>query len=272
MPVIFSPALVISPVTGESKLNPYIGWKNQVAFGNVSADSSATGYPASNLANASTTNRWVSGSTAEQLITVAGVIDDVDYVAIAGHNFGSAGVSLSIEGQTSESAPDFEVLASIDPATDAPLLIRIPKAPYISLQIRLTPVDVAPFASVLFVGELIIVPTGISPGYTPLEHGRDVDLVGGRAESDEYLGNIVVGSSLSSSTPFRLLPPIWYEAEMRPFIRAANFGEAFFFAWSPVLRPNDVGYCWFGGGSARPTISQSDGSFDITLPLQGLEA
>jgi hypothetical protein len=270
MPVILSPALVVTPASGETRLSPYIGWDNEVTVGNVSADSSAAGYPVTNLANPSTTNWWLSDITDEQVILISSPDGDIDYVAFADHNFGTSGTSLVIEGQTGDSAPDFDVLAGVDPATDAPLLIRIPKASYIAIRVRLLPDAVAPSAAVLFVGELIIVPTGIPPGYTPLEHGRDVDLVGGRSESGEFLGNIVTGSSLSSATQLRLLPKDWYEAEMRAFVRAANFGDPFFFAWSPVLRPNEVGYCWFDG-SAKPVISQSDGSIDISLPLRGID-
>ena len=270
MPVVLSPALVVSPIAGESRLNPYIGWNNQVTFANVSADSAAVGKPITNVANPSTANWWVSGSTSEQLVTVVDLDWETDYVGVARHNFGSAAVTVSVEAITAELGAAWEVVHDgLLPPDDAALILRFAKRFYIGVRLRLVPHGVAPRMAVMHVGELIVIPTGISPGYTPITHGRNTDIVGGTSEGGEFLGNIVIGETLSTTTPLKLLPKDWYETVFSSFIRAFNGGEPAFFAWSPIIRPHQVGYCWIDG-TARPTISQSDGRYDIDLPMKAV--
>lgn len=270
MSVYLSPGLVVSPAAGESPISPYIGWQNQVAFGNITADNEAAGKPITNVANPSTANWWLSASTAEQLVTVSDLEGETDYVGIAGHNFGSAEIVVSVEAITAEPGADWEVVhTGAAPADNGPLLLRFEKDFYVGVRLRLVPDGVAPRMAVLHVGELIVIPTGISPGYTPITEGRDVDVVGGTSVGGDFLGNIVTGASLRTTTPLKLLPKDWYETVFSPFVRAFNEGEPAFFAWSPVYRPNQVGYCWIDG-SANPVISQSDGKYDIDIPMRGV--
>lgn len=271
MTVVLSPGLVTNPVAGESRVNPYVGWHNHVVLTNVIADSEAFGYPATNLANPSTVNSWLSESLSEQLVTVDDIDGQTDYVGIARHNLGSGDIAiLAVEAITADLGADWEVVhPGFVPGDDAPILLRFPAGFYTGVRLRLAPDAVAPTIAVLFVGKLVVIPTGISPGYTPIVDGEDVDIVGGRAEAGDFLGEIVVGAELSTSTPLTLLPREWYDDEFRPFIKAANNGAPFFFAWSPVLRPEQVGYCWFDQ-SARPVISQTDGSYDISLSMKGV--
>jgi hypothetical protein len=270
MSVFLSPGLVVSPVVGESAINPYVGWHNQVAHGNVSADSEAAGYPVTNLANPSTVNRWRSDSSAEQLVTVTDLDGETDYVAIETHNLGSGGATVSVEAITAEPGAGWETVHSgASPADDKSLLLRFPKGFYTGVRLRIVPDAVPPYIAVLHVGELIVIPSGIAPGYTPINDGLEVEIVTGRADSGAYLGAIVTSSSLSTTTPLKLLPRSWFETVFRPFVEAANEGVPFFFAWSPVQRPDQVAYCWIDG-QALPSIGQVDGSFDIDLPMRGV--
>ena len=79
--------------------NLIVLYKSAVALGFVAADSETTFNPASNLANNSTDEFWQSASTSEQLVTVSILTGElVDTVGIARHNFGSARVAISVEG------------------------------------------------------------------------------------------------------------------------------------------------------------------------------
>lgn len=267
MSVVISPGLVISPVAGESRVNPYIGWHNLVRFDNIVAEYEADDYPATNMSNPSTANRWLSTSSDEQTITIDDLSGLSDYVALAGHNAGSIGATVSVEGELE--GVFYEVFSGVLPADDAPLLMRFNKAAYTSVRITIGAGSSPPYVSVVFAGELIVVPTGISPGYTPISEGYNDEMVGGRSISGEFIGNIVVSSRLETRTPLKLLPRAWYEDYMRPFVKAANRGAPFFFAWSPVLRPEQIGYCSFSS-STQPVISQSDGRYDVNLPMVGV--
>jgi hypothetical protein len=98
--VVVSPGFVVSPgVDGLNVDSPIIGYRNWVSGGNVAATTAAAGSPASNLGNPSTYLKWRAASpVGTQYLTVTlNTADDIDYVVIAGHNFGSGQMPVSVE-------------------------------------------------------------------------------------------------------------------------------------------------------------------------------
>lgn len=269
MGIFLSPGLIITPTISKPHY-PRIGWDNKVTASNVSAASETTAGPATNLANPDTVGGWISGSTAEQLVTVTGLTGESDYIGIARHNLGSTGATVSVEGLTAESSPSWvEVFEGALFADDAPVVLQFEKDFYTGLRVRIIPDGTAPRAAVLYAGELLAMQKGLQPGHTPLSKGQDTELATGRSEAGEHLGAIVVGQSLSSRADFRLLTAAWYAENMASFIAAANLGAPFFFAWDPENHPEDVAYCWLTT-PARPMLNQFTHHHDISLALGGL--
>lgn len=270
MPIFVSPALVITPADDFPATFPRIGWDNQVQFGNVAADHADAAAPATNLANPNTNLRWASTSTAEQVLTVTGLTGETDYVGIARHNFGSGAMAVSVEAVTAESDPSFvEVFEAVLPANDGPLLLQFEPGFFTSLQVRIVPDAVAPFAAVLYVGKLLTVMRGLQPGFTPLRDAEVIETMTGRSESGEHLGSIITGAELATTAQINVLDPTWYHANMAGFVAAANRGRPFFFAWNPGEYPDDVSYCWLDA-NVRPVMSVLTREMDITLPIKGL--
>lgn len=271
MPIILSPGLVISPAGDLPNTYPLVLWDNKVTAAGLSADSATTAGPVSNLANPDTVAGWVSGSTAEQLVTMTGLSGQSDCIGIARHNLGSAGVEVSVEGITAATSPSWvEVFSGALLASDDPAMLVFESDYYTGLRLRLTPDGTAPQAAVLFIGLGLRIERGIQPGFTPIVDGRDVDIVNGRSESGEFLGSIVVGSALSASVELKALSPSWYRTNMRPFVEAANNGASFFFAWNPEDHPTEVGYCWLAS-PARPVTAYMGGrELDLALEIGGL--
>lgn len=270
MPLLLSPALVIGAATTIDAYAPLFGWRNQVSVSNVAADSATFAGPVTNLANPSTSLLWVSGSTAEQLVTVTDLAGEIDYVGIARHNFGSAGIQVSVEAITAESAPSYvEIFSAQLPADDSPLVLRFAKDFYSAVRLRLVPDGTAPRAAVLFIGKLLAIVPGIRPGFTPISEARDIQLVNGLSEAGEHLGSIVVGASLSTTAQFDDIDPDFYDSDVRPFVRGASAGDPFFFVWDPATHPDDAAFCWFEQ-PAKPVISRSTGHIQLSLSLGGL--
>src|SRR5690606_2128225 len=91
--------MIVLPGTAEEPNNPRLGWRNLVTPENIEASSNAAGLPALNLANPTTFELWraASAGTATLTVTFSG-FEAVDYVGIARHNFGSAGVGYTLQG------------------------------------------------------------------------------------------------------------------------------------------------------------------------------
>lgn len=92
--ILNSSALVLSD--DEENL-PVIGADNIVTTSNVSADTADADFPVTNLANPATDLRWQGASTVDQSITVTTGTDEIDYLAIAKHNLGSAFVGVTVD-------------------------------------------------------------------------------------------------------------------------------------------------------------------------------
>ena len=277
--IVNSDALVL--VEGDPTLDPnlpLIGWHNLVTISNITADTAEANYPATNLANPSTFERWqgveLSPSEAQYLtFDPLDYIDDIDYLAIARHNFGTAAIAVSVDvysevGDSPEEPLWQEVIAPLIPANDAPLLFRLPPQSIIGARLKMEPGTAPPTDAVAYVGKLLVCERGMQVGFTPLPYGRVTKVTNNRSESGNFLGRIVTGSYTRSAPLFSFLTPAWYRANMDPFIEA-SVESPFFFAWSPDEYPDEVGFAWLTG-DPQPSIHHPTGRMQVKLPMRGI--
>jgi hypothetical protein len=90
-------------ITSSSQRNPLIGWHNVVTPTNISADSSAAGYPASNMANPAVNLLWRSAVATQQRVIVVPPQTQVSYLAFAAHNL--ATVQSGIQATAYQAPP-----------------------------------------------------------------------------------------------------------------------------------------------------------------------
>lgn len=79
---------------------PLIGWHNVVTAGDITSTTETDGFPVTNLANNATHLTWVAEfqtGLVELIILTVGVgAGPIDYIAFAGHNFGSEGMQIYV--------------------------------------------------------------------------------------------------------------------------------------------------------------------------------
>lgn len=268
---LYTPAaLIITPNFDYESHHPLIGWEQKVTFAGLTSDSAATDYPVTNLSNPNTNLYWKSASTATQLVTASSLEGQTDYIGVARHNFGSAGVTVSVETITAEPGAVWtEVFAGIIPADDSPFIMRFAKGYYIGVRLRLIPVATAPQAAVWYAGSLTALKPGLAPGYVPLTRAENIEVYSGRSTSGEYLGAIITGGSLQSGASIKDVDPDFYATALDGFVRSANRFAPFFFAWSPTDYPEEVAFAWLTS-TVLPNISRTTGYLDLSLPMAGL--
>lgn len=247
MSVVISQSFVLTqqdeefPVTAN---HPIIGIHNLVTTTSLSADTSAAGYPVTNLANPATHSEaeWRANNTTEQYLTFAtDYVDDIDYIAVAKHNFSSAEIPTSIEGFIS--GVWTEIVEERMLTSDGPVLYRFTPQSLSFVRIRLQTGNAAARAAVVYLGKLLTLPRRIYVGYTPLPFGRRTEIQNGRSESGNFLGRVQLGAWRESVIPLSLFPPAWHRAYGDDFI-AETATRPFFFAARPETYPDEVGYCW----------------------------
>lgn len=268
--IVISEALALALIDQPTADHPVIGWRNLVTIENITASSEQAAYPASNLANPSTTSLqgWRSNSTALQYVTVdLQATEEVDYVGVARHNFGSAQISVTVQG-TTDGSTWFDLVEEFMPANDESLLLRFVEQGLLQVRLRLLPAATAPRAAVLYAGALLVMERGLQP-HTPIGMGRQRSKATGEAESGDYLGTIVTTSRLATAVQINLLSAEWVREELDAFCNYASYGQPFFFAWQPATYPDEVGYVW-APGDVQPTAANLVGHMNLSLNLAGI--
>lgn len=274
MSVIRANAFVLSQASAFNADYPVAGYENLATVATLTATQADTDFPASNLCNPATNLLWKSGSTADQYVTVLFVEgNEVDYVGLARHNLGSGAVAVTVQGLPPGGDPDEptdwdDLVAQQLLDGDGPALFRFDPVNLIGIRLKLEPDTVEPQAAVFYVGKLLVFERGVQPGHTPIPYARQRNVTSPRSQSGEYLGRVVSGGVRTSSVSFSKFTPEWFRSSLDPFLDA-SVTQPFFWAWSPLRYPKEVGYVWLTN-DPRANPADLNEYYDITLQMEGL--
>jgi hypothetical protein len=272
--------LVITPgVDGINADNPIIGYRNLVAAGNISATSAAAGFPASNLANPATHLLWKSTPlpVADQYLTVIlDSPDDVDYLAVAAHNFGSGLMVVSVEGNPND--PDthpgdwFELISERLLVTDGPIIFRWTPQSLFAVRLRIQPsaadTPLTPQLAVMYVGLLLTLQRRIYVGHSPMPYARQLQVANLKSVSGAFLGRIVLGQTRKTSVNLQNIGASWFRAYLDPFLVAAQ-EIPFFFAWRPGTYAQEAGFAWLTD-DPDPSNMRANGMMQVSMRMEGI--
>lgn len=259
--------------------HPMIGYEQLVSSNgsNISATTEDPEYPASNVANFSTAQGWKaltpSPAVDNYLTVITGTAELVDYLGVAGHNFGTAGCTVSVEGQSYASPlPAWVELASTTPTDDEPIVFRWTPQQLYAVRLKVTTGSVPAECGILYVGRLLLMPRSLPTGgrFTPFPFGRRVNAVDGFSQGGSYLGRVIISEHEESEIAFEYLDASWYRTYFDPFVEAA-VTRPFFLAWDPSNYPGDLGFAWCPPGSIpQAEVDPITGRHDVTLTMVGV--
>lgn len=261
-------------LSAAAKLLPVIGWHNVVVTTNVASSSAAVNYPITNVANPATHLIWRGNVvTANEVITITtNYADDVDYVAIARHNFGSAGIGIIIDGVGVGNSPGgfVELIGLTFLEDDSPVIFRFESHPWQTIRITLLPGTANPELAVLYCGKLTTFERSvkIDARHTPFQLGQVSKQVTAKSESGHFLGRVVLSRKAASIADFEHIDQTWYRDNLQPVVEGAQ-EDPFFFAWDPSEYSDDVGYAWLVD-DAKPEIDPVTRRVAIQLKMEGL--
>lgn len=277
MPLIISPSVVLADAAADLDPDlPLIAYDNIVTTLNIAATTSADGYPVSRLANPATHLEWHASDTTTQYLTVTtGSAEDVEYIGVVGHNWGSTGANVSIEHLDVGFSPPVwvETEAAFIPASDDPIVWRIDPRPE-NFRIKIIPGSSSPgfepIAAVVQAGSLLVMERKIYSQHLPITYGRKLVVSNGRSESGKFLGRVVIGEDNETTASFRLITPAWFRANIPPFLEVAK-EFPFFFVWRPSTYPDEVGYVWLMDDPApTPEDPSSNNYIAFNLSMAGV--
>ncbi len=272
--LVISSSLVLSPADAALPAGtPRILWRNIVTFGTITADSEATGYPASNMANPATNQEWRAAAVGDVEITVTiSDVDDQSGVGIARHNFGSAGIAVEV-GYYDEFAAWVNLAGPQIPANDEPLLFQFTEQSLAEVTIKLAEGDEAATAAVVYVGLMLIMPRGVDvdADYLVPRFARKTEYAAPLSERGDYLGRIVTSQFLGEVLhTYSHLVAEFIREEIDPFIAAVQADAPFFYA---MLADDgvsyDVAFVWFAD-DPMPVKSPVTKRYKLILKLIGI--
>lgn len=230
---------------------PIICWRNIVTTAAVDDIESDPDHPAVNVANPSTRLFWKHDATdSPESATEYFIIDisqdnPINYVAIAGHNFSSAGIAVGLEiasGNSPLGGAEIVVSPTI-PDDDGPLIFLFQQVEAEAIRIILTTGTSPAQMAVVYAGIYTQMPEGIQPDHTPLPLALTSNVSSNKSENGQFLGRIVLNQHQESSALFANFSKGWARSELQPFLEfAAEY--PFFYAWSPKSYPGETAYCW----------------------------
>lgn len=232
--LVLSSALVLTPAAAARPAGtPRILWDNVVTFGGIAADSEATGYPASNMANAATNQEWRAAAAGDVEITITiSVTANQSAVGIARHNFGSAGIAAEI-GYYDETDTWVNLVGPQMPANDEPLLFMFTEQSLAEIVIRLAEGSEAARAAVVYAGLMLIMERGVDvdSDYLVPRFARKSEYSAPLSERGDYLGRWVTSQYIDGvQHTYSHLTADFFRDEMLPFIQAAQDDVPFFYA------------------------------------------
>jgi hypothetical protein len=271
MAIVISDDVVLTAgdiAAGINANNPRIGWHTLATASNITATSSATGYPAANAANPLTFLKWRATGTGVQTITIdCGVAEDVNYFALAGHNLGTDGANIKLQ-RSSDGSSWTDVTSARVLANDYAFMEEFEDVDYRYYRLHITPVSLAPEVAVLHIGRVLRMERRIYVGHKPITLNRRTTVSSGVSENGAFLGRVKRRQMLQGDASFNNITPAWYRNTFDPFVMAAEEG-CFFFAWRPGSYPNEVGYMWLDG-DPETSNALPNGLMALSFSMQGL--
>lgn len=268
--IVISSSVVLSSTSEDiiDGRNPRIGWRNLVRVDNVFADQEAEGFPASNLANPATYLYWRAVDTSQQAVSIAlDVAQEVNYFAIAKHNLGSAGATItfqsSADGSTWTSVTAPHVLN-----TDKVVFHEFDTVFARNFRLLIEGSTIPPAIAVMYIGRTLVLQRRIYVGHTPFPYGRNTTVSNGRSENGQFLGRILRREFFESSVVLQNLTPNWYREHMEPFVHAART-RPFFWAWRPAKYPDESGFAWLTD-DVKMSNQRPNGMVQCSFSMQGV--
>jgi len=213
--------------------NPRIA-HHTLSFGaTYSASGTVSGYPAINLQDPMTLNRWRADSSPTSL-TATFDSSTISYVAMAAHNLDGVEVGLEVNGVS---------VYSYTPSDNRPIIIIFEEVDATSIELTFTHSKSFIELGVLYFGKILDMPRPIYGGHTPAVLNRNTVTKPRRSESGQFLSKTIVRKGYSADVSLRHLEPDFYRDRFDEFVMDARL-QPFFFAWRPGDYPGEVVYGW----------------------------
>lgn len=195
---------------------PIILADNRLEDGTLSATATAAGTAVANLKDWRSFTGWTGVGTGDHYVTVnIATAKTADCIGIFGHNFGTAGATISVEGSTDNFTGDTTVaLAGFAPSDDFAILRKFDSLNKDDWRLKMTGMSVAPSMAILVIGNKLEMERWLQKGWQPTPEQVEGNATRGR--KGHHLGSVVEIIMLDFRPRWKLLTESWVENSFKP--------------------------------------------------------
>lgn len=257
MSVHFTSDILTSPVTPLTHAR--IGWHNRITSTNFTATTAEDGYPATNILNPGTYERYrPTSSPAVITIDLLSALD-VDYMAIQTKN--ATNVKLEY------SSDDITYTPVLDEATtDNTTMFLFNEKTFRYWRITITGASLQVVATKL--GLVLEMYRPKYGGVNPLPLSRVTAIRPNLSETGQFLGASQKRIGVNGSMEWDNLPADWYRTNFDIFAQTNPRIAPFFIAWRPITFSEDVNYAW-ATNDITPSNSGTRNFMNVNLSMEG---
>jgi hypothetical protein len=219
----------------------------------TASTATADGQP-QNATNEATWDFWVPTAVPATLKLDAGAPIMCNAAAVAAHNLGTVGATIQV--QSSPDDATWTTRGSEVPTDDGVVIILFPDTTAQYWRLRIT--NAVASIGVAFIGTRLKFANSVLSGHVGLNNAKRVELLNATSIGGQFLGNRIRRVGAETTVNFGLVDTTFADGDFSPFKDWYNDGHAFFFASSPSVWPDDIGYCWRpeGAGEIRPVYEE----------------
>lgn len=230
----------------------------------LTSSSETSGYQDDNVLTENTYEFWQPSSLPATLTFELSSAQEVNYVGIAAHTFGTNLCNIKFQYYNGSAWVD---LLDTAPGDDSVLLSFFNSVTSNQFRINILSGTGNPFIGVVYFGKRLAVERRIYVGHAPITLSKKSVVRPNKSEDGNWLGRSVIRQGAETGIEFKNLSASWVREKFKPFMDSA-LSYPFFFAWRPTDYPKEVAYCWTMG-DIRP---QNSGPRDLMTVSFDVEA
>lgn len=216
------------------------------------SDNENAGFPVVNVTRRNTHETYRPTTWSPKIYAAWSSPVTVNYLAIARHNIGSAGISGGSLYVTPTGGSNTKVL-EWDSTRDQPVLFPFAPTEIEAAEVRFG-TGAPTIVAVVHLGLATIMERPLRSSMQPVWLSRQTNVVTQMSEGGEVLGSVLVRRGASVSPSWSNLSKSFYNGTLRDLAETMP-GSPFFFAWQPDEHPGEVVYGNVdgdpGGGHSR---------------------
>lgn len=259
---------------------PIIGWQSIITTSNFSVTSETDDRPALNLWNPDTTALWESDTPpTDGIINIDianSAMDPIDYIGIARHNFGTAGIQYVLQNSTDD-VTYTDVTTARTPTDDRAIVEYFDQSTAEFWRLQLDCPSTAPTIAHIKLGEALILQRPMYVGHKPETLAEYCQSITNVSDTGQYLGQVVTRRWQRGACKQQNTAPDWVRTYLVPFIQHTKLSRdddgtpqgPFFYAWRPAAYPLEVIYGWVDGNIV-PSNQRPNGMMEYEFAITGI--